>query len=121
MNGDAARKTRCDGVHPSCGSCARRSLPCNYVNDREGSNPKGRPKAMSQSTAGSSVLHPQTSPIAQTLSLNGNYNGYVRQDARDTGEQDLKRNLDVGPGHPNKKMRVTDDLSSGMVAVSQMP
>ncbi|KAI0712103.1 hypothetical protein C8Q76DRAFT_621658 [Earliella scabrosa] len=28
-----ARKTRCDGAHPTCSSCARRSLRCNYVND----------------------------------------------------------------------------------------
>ncbi|KAJ8080546.1 hypothetical protein PM082_017379 [Marasmius tenuissimus] len=31
-----ARKTKCDGAHPSCGSCARRSLPCNYVHERGG-------------------------------------------------------------------------------------
>ncbi|THV00813.1 hypothetical protein K435DRAFT_854340 [Dendrothele bispora CBS 962.96] len=29
-----ARKTKCDGAHPTCSSCARRSLACEYVNDR---------------------------------------------------------------------------------------
>ncbi|KAH9922836.1 uncharacterized protein BXZ73DRAFT_51157 [Epithele typhae] len=28
-----ARKTRCDGAHPTCGSCHRRNVQCNYVND----------------------------------------------------------------------------------------
>ncbi|KZV73750.1 hypothetical protein PENSPDRAFT_749794 [Peniophora sp. CONT] len=28
-----ARKTKCDGQHPTCASCARRNLSCNYVND----------------------------------------------------------------------------------------
>lgn len=28
-----ARKTRCDGEHPACGACSRRSLACSYVND----------------------------------------------------------------------------------------
>ncbi|KLO12962.1 hypothetical protein SCHPADRAFT_387208 [Schizopora paradoxa] len=28
-----ARKTKCDGVNPSCSSCARRQLPCSYVTE----------------------------------------------------------------------------------------
>lgn len=28
-----ARKTKCDGQHPTCQSCARRSLPCSYATD----------------------------------------------------------------------------------------
>jgi hypothetical protein len=30
---ETARKTRCDGEHPACGACSRRSLACSYVND----------------------------------------------------------------------------------------
>ncbi|KAJ7737322.1 hypothetical protein B0H16DRAFT_105837 [Mycena metata] len=30
-----ARKLRCDGIHPACSNCARRSLPCTYVRDSE--------------------------------------------------------------------------------------
>ncbi|CAA7261592.1 unnamed protein product [Cyclocybe aegerita] len=28
-----ARKTKCDGAHPACASCARRQLDCNYAHD----------------------------------------------------------------------------------------
>ncbi|KAI0036459.1 hypothetical protein K488DRAFT_11043, partial [Vararia minispora EC-137] len=53
-----ARKTKCDGLHPTCSSCARRSLQCNYVNDPNGpaarrrvSHATATPEGQSQSAS----------------------------------------------------------------------
>ncbi|PPR04093.1 hypothetical protein CVT24_010666 [Panaeolus cyanescens] len=47
-----ARKTKCDGAHPACASCARRQLDCNYVHDtNNGSNGTGQKKARRASTS----------------------------------------------------------------------
>ncbi|KAL0579142.1 hypothetical protein V5O48_002875 [Marasmius crinis-equi] len=50
-----ARKTKCDGAHPSCGSCARRNLPCNYVHERGGRRGGGAASAAAASSAQASV------------------------------------------------------------------
>lgn len=47
---ETARKTRCDGEHPACGACSRRSLACSYVNDPStgvGPGPSGTGKRKS--------------------------------------------------------------------------
>ncbi|KAG7088401.1 hypothetical protein E1B28_012399 [Marasmius oreades] len=46
-----ARKTKCDGAHPSCGSCARRNLPCNYVHERGGRRGGGAAAVAAASSA----------------------------------------------------------------------
>ncbi|TDL23324.1 hypothetical protein BD410DRAFT_827982 [Rickenella mellea] len=59
-----ARKTKCDGVHPSCSSCARRSLSCNYVND-PGTNGNGTGSGRKKNSAATSVSEPATPVTAQ--------------------------------------------------------
>ena len=122
-----ARKTRCDGVHPSCGSCARRSLPCNYVNDREGNNPKGRPKTNAGPPAAGTSAVPSMQTLAaqpQLMALAGASNGYAAPrpaGGDEMGEQDLKRGLESETSLPNKKPRVMDDLGGhNVVAVTQL-
>ncbi|KAI0771392.1 hypothetical protein BC629DRAFT_1583323 [Irpex lacteus] len=88
-----ARKTRCDGEHPSCGSCAKRNLPCNYVNDAGNGNPKARSSPTAQTH--------QLPPPPPVICCNG----------------ELKRELDVDHVQPAKKMRVTDDLGHRSLAV----
>ena len=124
-----ARKTRCDGEHPSCGSCAKRNLPCNYVNDVGNGNPKGRPKQPQMpppppSTSVSAGPSARSSPTGQpptqpplpppSLQLAPGMNGYPRH-VSSNGE--LKRELDVDHVQPTKKMRVTDDLGHRSLAV----
>ncbi|KAI0770253.1 hypothetical protein C8Q74DRAFT_1202398 [Fomes fomentarius] len=68
-----ARKTRCDGAHPTCSSCSRRSLRCNYVND-----PTKRSKSSGSGSSGTGGATPpdisastssRSSPVASvTLS-----------------------------------------------------
>lgn len=114
-----ARKTRCDGGHPACGSCARRSLPCNYVNDPSNGNPKGRPKtlgATSPQTGPSAPPSGRTSPVPPVPPPSGTVNGYIRQiDSVENGggDIDLKRNHDMEGNMPSsKKMRITDGIIS---------
>ncbi|KAI0696005.1 hypothetical protein BC835DRAFT_1406060 [Cytidiella melzeri] len=120
-----ARKTRCDGEHPSCGSCAKRNLPCNYVNDLGNGNPKGRPKAPPMaapppSTSVSAGPSVRSSPTSQaplplpSLPLSTGLNGYARH-VQSNG--DLKRDLEAEHLQPAKKMRVTDDLGYRSLAV----
>jgi hypothetical protein len=108
-----ARKTRCDGGHPSCSSCARRSLPCNYVNDPANGNPKGRPRTAGGASAGPSAPpSSRSSPTAQTGPLAGIPNGFIHHIHPAEGpDTDLKRNFDLDSGPPPpKKMRITDEL-----------
>ena len=109
--GDSARKTRCDGGHPACSSCARRSLPCNYVNDPAAGNPKGRPRTAGGASAGPSAPpSARSSPTAQLGPLAGIPNGFIHHiHPADGLEQDLRRSLDLD-APPAKKMRIADDL-----------
>ena len=127
----AARKTRCDGGHPSCSSCARRQLPCNYVNDPTNGNPKGRPRTAGGASAGPSAPpSSRSSPTAQQQlqqqhpgPLAGIPNGFIHHiHPVDGYEGELKRNLDLDSvPPPSKKMRITDDLlpPPQAIAVSQ--
>ncbi|KAL4251217.1 TRAFAC class TrmE-Era-EngA-EngB-Septin-like GTPase superfamily protein [Abortiporus biennis] len=109
-----ARKTRCDGGHPTCGSCARRSLSCNYVNDPANGNPKGRPKAVGAGP--SAPPSSRTSPAPP-----GTSNGYSRPPHHTDGsEVDLKRGHDMDMSMPSKKMRM-DGVMNNSVAIAQMP
>ncbi|GJE98421.1 GTP binding protein [Phanerochaete sordida] len=109
-----ARKTRCDGGHPACSSCARRSLPCNYVNDPSSGNPKGRPRTAGGSSAGPSAPpSTRSSPTAQNHvgPLAGIPNGFIHHiHPMDSAEVELQRSFDLDVP-PSKKMRIADDLA----------
>ncbi|KAI0259802.1 hypothetical protein BC834DRAFT_926130 [Gloeopeniophorella convolvens] len=106
-----ARKTKCDGGHPTCTSCARRSLQCNYVNDphapggprRKGSAAAG-PVSASTSTAGPS-----------SVSGYNNGEGYHMYD-------DDRAERERGDGEPpSKRIRVEGGSAASAVAVLGMP
>lgn len=62
-----ARKTKCDGNHPNCSSCARRSLPCSYVNDPATNGAgSGKKKNGAAHTAAASSRSGDTSPTGTT-------------------------------------------------------
>ncbi|KAL1716002.1 hypothetical protein EV715DRAFT_275435 [Schizophyllum commune] len=58
-----SRKTKCDGGMPSCSSCARKSLPCHYANDRRQSN--GAKRAPRKGTVSKAPTEASGSPPAQ--------------------------------------------------------
>jgi hypothetical protein len=64
-----ARKTKCDSVHPTCSSCARRQLPCSYINPGSG---RGAGSADSRTKEESNPSSPSSSPppSADRVSLN---------------------------------------------------
>ncbi|KAI0699290.1 hypothetical protein C8T65DRAFT_303653 [Cerioporus squamosus] len=106
-----ARKTRCDGAHPTCSSCSRRSLRCNYVNDptkaRSKSNSSGAgasPPDVSASTSS------RSSPVAS-----------VTLSTPSVGESAIVRPLSALDTdmmqHPAKKMRLGMELSAPSIAV----
>ncbi|KAG1746014.1 uncharacterized protein EDB91DRAFT_1120238 [Suillus paluster] len=116
-----ARKTKCDGAHPACSSCARRSLPCNYNHDSSasGANKKGARRAStSKATAPQLSQHP---PSVQSPPANSPPSSTVVGDSRySTGKSseenpgepmdvDLKRKMDdMEPSHIQKRMRVDE-------------
>ncbi|RPD62349.1 hypothetical protein L226DRAFT_458954 [Lentinus tigrinus ALCF2SS1-7] len=104
-----ARKTRCDGAHPTCSSCSRRSLRCNYVNDptkaRSKSNSSGAtPPDVSASTSS------RSSPVAS-----------VTLSTPSIGESAIVRPLSALDTdmmqQPAKKMRLGMELSAPSIAV----
>ncbi|KZT73719.1 hypothetical protein DAEQUDRAFT_721168 [Daedalea quercina L-15889] len=104
-----ARKTRCDGAHPACGSCSRRSLPCNYVNDPSTSRARGRAAAGTPGPSGSTSSRSSPSVPVQFGAPNGATRGIGL--------------VDGGPsdgGHPAKKMRMAAEPAPA-VAVMQAP
>ncbi|KAJ6559154.1 GTP binding protein [Mycena vulgaris] len=99
-----ARKTKCDGAHPSCSSCARRLLPCNYAHD---SNSHGQRKASRRASTSVRSNSPPSSRMLPTPSSAG----YEHRDGdvMIEGELDLKRSLehaDAGRPSPSKKIKV---------------
>jgi len=107
-----ARKTRCDGEHPTCGACSRRSLPCNYVND-------GMPTVVKRKSVGDSpeqeraVLSPSSqsppgSSSSHGLPLPNHSYGYGQHHNGADGDADMKRgpmDMDMDGSQPSKKMR----------------
>jgi hypothetical protein len=50
-----ARKTKCDGQHPTCQSCERRKLDCSYVNESSGRGKRGHAAAAAQAAQAAAV------------------------------------------------------------------
>jgi len=113
-----ARKTKCDGGHPTCSSCARRSLTCNYVNDpnapggprRKGSAAGSEPPASAVSSGPGSA-----GPSSAPASASG-YN--MREDDRTERERDRER---VENLPPSKRIRVEGGSTASAVAVLGIP
>ncbi|KAH7906015.1 hypothetical protein BJ138DRAFT_1016865 [Hygrophoropsis aurantiaca] len=94
-----ARKTKCDGAHPACSSCARRSLPCNYNHETaNGGHKKGSRRASTSKAAPSP-------PSSSTAGVNGELAQGEPMDV------DLKRKMDgvdSAMAAGAKRMRVDD-------------
>ncbi|KAH9854643.1 hypothetical protein C2E23DRAFT_726170 [Lenzites betulinus] len=110
-----ARKTRCDGAHPTCGSCSRRSLRCNYVNDPAAQAHKVRSKSISgtppdASASVSSRSSPASSSAPVTLVA-----GEIG-----SGRRFSELDADMAP-QPAKKMRLAPELSAPSIAVLSGP
>ncbi|KAG6909130.1 hypothetical protein DXG01_001882 [Tephrocybe rancida] len=106
-----ARKTKCDGAHPACASCARRSLPCNYIHD---SGPSGQGQKKGRRASSSKPppvdsphsLSPPSSRMVPTPST-GNDGYDHREDLHSKSEFELKRPMDYPEAiRPPKKMRM---------------
>ncbi|KAI0632079.1 hypothetical protein C8Q77DRAFT_1265164 [Trametes polyzona] len=109
-----ARKTRCDGAHPTCGSCSRRSLRCNYVNDP---TTKARSKSSvgtppDASTSVSSRSSPASSSAPVTL---------VSASIADVGMRRFSELEADMAQQPAKKMRLAAELSTPSIAVLNGP
>ncbi|KAF8895495.1 hypothetical protein BD779DRAFT_1660294 [Infundibulicybe gibba] len=102
-----ARKTKCDGAHPACASCARRSLACNYIHDSAGggsSQKKARRASSSKPPAGSPSPSPPSSRMVPTPSSS---NEQRDRDIHLDGDVDLKRGMDHSDlSRPLKKMKM---------------
>ena len=111
-----ARKTKCDGAHPACSSCARRSLPCNYVHDSNtnGAQKKGARRASTSRVATATVHQSRSPPTGTHTPLSAPPapsnvpDGYRhRDDSAHEAEIELKRIVeDPEAGRPLKKMRM---------------
>ncbi|KAJ3791245.1 GTP binding protein [Lentinula aff. detonsa] len=115
-----ARKTKCDGAHPACSSCARRSLSCSYVTDRRSGGDKARRASTSKVAAAAQrppptpqldyIPSPPSSRMAPTPST-GVSDMYERRDViMADHESDLKRSAEYMDNlRPPKKMRVENN------------
>ncbi|KAF8903132.1 hypothetical protein CPB84DRAFT_1774939 [Gymnopilus junonius] len=113
-----ARKTKCDGAHPACASCARRQLDCNYVHESSGPSGPGQKKARRPSTSKAHTaesprsISPPSSRMIPTPSTAGNDIHVLREaDMHTNGEVDLKRPLEYGSVDMryHKKMRMDNN------------
>ncbi|KAI1793413.1 hypothetical protein LXA43DRAFT_885698 [Ganoderma leucocontextum] len=109
-----ARKTRCDGAHPTCSSCSRRSLRCNYVNDPAA---KGRSKSATSGGASppdvstSASASSRASPVALTPSIPDTVSmSLVGSRPLSSYDPDMMQ-------APAKKMRLSHQLSTPPIAV----
>ncbi|KAJ4482084.1 GTP binding protein [Lentinula aciculospora] len=115
-----ARKTKCDGAHPACSSCARRSLSCSYVTDRRSGGDKVRRASTSKAVAVTQhppptpqsdyIPSPPSSRMVPTPST-GVPDMYERRDVVVVdNEGDLKRPSEYMDNmRPPKKMRVENN------------
>ncbi|KAK7056839.1 hypothetical protein VNI00_002556 [Paramarasmius palmivorus] len=143
-----ARKTKCDGAHPACSSCSRRSLPCNYVHDRGGASngeqKKGGnrrastaltkpPMPMTATTASTSASteYPPSSPpsaasrMVATTPASAAYerHGHAVHIHEDTPDSDVTLKRDYmddlsASSRPSKKMRVSPPRSTSQLHVN---
>ncbi|EGN98218.1 hypothetical protein SERLA73DRAFT_91480 [Serpula lacrymans var. lacrymans S7.3] len=128
-----ARKTKCDGAHPACSSCARRSLPCNYNHESSAQNGTAQKKGgrrASTSKAGpgpgsDNISPPTNSPQSSSqLQSSGNDSRFSANgpttmqggSAMEQNEGDLKRKMDDDEaGQLQKRMRVDDSSGGGAI------
>ncbi|KAF8147304.1 hypothetical protein K438DRAFT_1922099 [Mycena galopus ATCC 62051] len=111
-----ARKTKCDGAHPSCSSCARRLLPCNYAHDS--SNGHGQRKASSRRASTSKDSLSNSPPSSRLLPTPSSAGYEAREDVLIEADIDLKRSLerpDAGRPSPSKKIKVDVDEGAAMM------
>jgi hypothetical protein len=108
-----ARKTKCDGAHPACASCARRSLHCTY-NQESGplngpGSKKGRRASSSKPPADPShSLSPPSSRMVPTPN-----DGYEQGDIYMPSELDMKRPLEYQDiSRPPKRMRMENPAAT---------
>lgn len=111
-----ARKTKCDGAHPACASCARRQLDCNYVHDSVSSGSaqkKARRASTSKSTA-AAESH-SVSPPSSRMIPTANDKHEIREVDIRLNDVDLKRPLEYAELHrPPKKMRMDHGPATGI-------
>jgi hypothetical protein len=114
-----ARKTKCDGAHPACASCARRQLDCNYVHDSVPSGStqkKARRASTSKSTAAAeshSVSPPSSRMIPTASTANDTHD--IREVDIHFNDVDLKRPLEYVEIHRSpKKMRMDHSSATGI-------
>ena len=69
-----ARKTKCDGQHPTCSSCERRSLACNYVNEP---NANGGGRGKRSNVAALQAAHQQQQQQQATQNVHSSQNSPV--------------------------------------------
>jgi hypothetical protein len=111
-----ARKTKCDGGHPTCSSCARRSLTCNYVNDPNapgGPRRKGSTAASEPASTISSSGPVSAGPSSATASTSSVVTGYSVHDERE------RERIESQP--PSKRIRVEGGSTSSPVPVLGIP
>lgn len=100
-----ARKTKCDGAHPACSSCARRQLDCNYVHESipNGSSQKKARRTSKIVTGESHSVSPPSSRMLPTPSSSIDTRNMREVDL----SVDLKRPLEYPEMHrPPKKMKM---------------
>ncbi|PFH54063.1 hypothetical protein AMATHDRAFT_53868 [Amanita thiersii Skay4041] len=106
-----ARKTKCDGAHPSCASCARRSLPCNYVHDNTTASASTQKRSRRSSSSKPQADSPKSvSPPSSRLipTPSSAQDGYpvLGVDKHFEGEIDIKRPTEASDGRPTKKVKM---------------
>ncbi|KAI0304527.1 hypothetical protein B0F90DRAFT_1625716 [Multifurca ochricompacta] len=132
-----ARKTKCDGGHPTCSSCARRSLTCNYVNDPNNPNVPGGPRRKGSTAASEPVSTVSSGPVSAgpssasaasvastSASASGSGSLYnlheQREDERERERVERERER-VENQPPSKRIRVEGRSTASPVAVLGIP
>lgn len=117
-----ARKTKCDGAHPACASCARRSLDCNYVHEPSSSNGSGSKKSRRatsnrpQADSPHSLSPPSSRMVPTPSTANDGYE-HREVNIRLEGDIDLKRSMEYSDiSRASKKMRM--DSSPTLAGIS---
>lgn len=114
-----ARKTKCDGGHPTCSSCARRSLTCNYVNDPSAPGGPRRKSSAAASEPASAVSSGPVSAGPSSASASASASGYnMHEDDRVEQERERER---VENQPPSKRIRIEGGSMASAVAVLGIP